>query len=75
MIAQDDLKEESVRKNHHFALEVEDFDAARAELERRGVEILLQNDRPDGAHQMFVKDPDGYIIEFTNAGDARWWNA
>ncbi len=72
LIAQDDLAPAGVRQNHHFALEVEDLDATRKELEGRGVEIMLQNDRPDGVHQMFVKDPDGYVIEFTNAGDAPW---
>ena len=27
---------------------------------------MMQNERPDGVTQLFVQDPDGYVIEFSN---------
>ncbi len=54
------------RTEHHVAFRVADIDAARKELVSRGVEIILDNTRPDGVHQVFVMDPDGYTVEFNN---------
>ena len=52
------------RGNHHFALCVDDPAAARAWLERNGVTGLEgPKRRPDGAIQVFCRDPDGYRIE------------
>ncbi len=54
------------RMEHHFALRVADIEATRQELESRGVAIMAENARPDGVTQIFVQDPDGYVIEFSN---------
>ncbi len=54
------------RMEHHFALRVADIEATRQELESRGVAIMAENARPDGVTQLFVQDPDGYVIEFSN---------
>lgn len=67
----DMLKEElppakKPRTEHHMALRVADIKACREELVSRGVEIVLDNKRPDGATQVFVQDPDGYLIEFND---------
>jgi lactoylglutathione lyase len=56
------------RQHHHFALRVADASAARAELEKRGWPHLRgPQRRPDGALQLFVTDPDGYMIELMAA--------
>ena len=46
----------------HFAIAVEDLDAARRELASAGVETL----DPGGA-QLWLRDPDGNVIELTSA--------
>lgn len=46
----------------HFAIEVADLDAARRELAAAGLEVL----DPGGA-QLWVRDPDGYVVELTAA--------
>lgn len=48
----------------HFAFEVDDCDAAAAMLKERGVNIHVgPKDRPDGARQLYIMDPDGYQVE------------
>jgi catechol 2,3-dioxygenase-like lactoylglutathione lyase family enzyme len=66
----------ATRRHHHFALLVDDSGAARRELEERGwTELRGPQRRPDGAMQLFVTDPDGYMIELmappTNAPTAK----
>lgn len=49
----------------HIAFEVEDLPAVKARLEEHGLEILggpLM--RGDGVEQLYLHDPDGYMIEF-----------
>jgi len=49
----------------HFALEVESLEETERFLCGRGIEIVQgPQTRPDGARQLFVKDPDGYWVEF-----------
>lgn len=48
---------------NHFALLVDDIDAARRTLEERGAVIVTRQIRPDGAHQIYLEDPDGHTIE------------
>lgn len=56
-----------IRQNHHFALQVADISAAKAALERKGVKIVMGPvERPDGVTQIFLADPDGYIVELSN---------
>ena len=59
---------------HHFALRTDDTAVARRELEARGwTKLRGPQRRPDGAIQLFVTDPDGYLIELMSpaAGPAR----
>jgi lactoylglutathione lyase len=56
------------RGHHHFAVWVEDHPAAVRELRGKGWPHLRgPNLRPDGVAQLFVTDPDGYIIELMSA--------
>ena len=51
-------------RNHHFAFEVEDAKAAAATLKELGYTLVDEpKERPDGAIQMFVTDPDNHVIE------------
>lgn len=61
----------SSRTHHHFAVLVDDPAAARRELERKGwTKLRGPAPRPDGAMQLFVSDPDGYMIELMSAPPA-----
>jgi glyoxylase I family protein len=44
----------------HAAFAIDDYDAALAALQRHGLEVLQFG---AAAGQMWVKDPDGYVIE------------
>lgn len=66
LIEQKDLPPAKSRLNHHFAFRVDDVEKTRKELEAHGITIILQNNRPDGVSQIFVADPDGYVIEFSD---------
>lgn len=49
----------------HIAFEVDDLEAAIQHLRAHGVEIVGgPRPRGDGVQQMYVCDPDGYIVEF-----------
>ena len=49
---------------HHLALEVDDLDAACSRLERNGVPLAGGPlPRGDGFVQVFLRDPDGYVLE------------
>lgn len=50
-------------RSHHLAFEVEDARAAAAELEGKVNFVSPPKERPDGAVQAFVLDPDGHIVE------------
>ena len=53
----------------HLALEVEDFGEARRQAEERGASIVgAPRDRGDGVLQMYLTDPDGYVVELMAAG-------
>lgn len=48
----------------HLAFEVSDLEAARAALEQAGIPILGgPMARGDGVIQLYIEDPDGYLIE------------
>jgi lactoylglutathione lyase len=64
--------EPASRHHHHFAMRVDDPTAVRAELETKGVtELRGPSPRPDGAMQLFVLDPDGYLVEFFSSPPKR----
>ena len=48
----------------HIALEVDDLEAARARLHQHAIELIGgPMPRGDGYDQLFVRDPDGFVIE------------
>ena len=48
----------------HFALEVDNVEAMAAQMRENGVEFCIDvGIRPDGGHWVFVRDPDGNLIE------------
>jgi catechol 2,3-dioxygenase-like lactoylglutathione lyase family enzyme len=48
----------------HFAFEVADLEAARQHLQAHDIAIVGgPRPRGDGVMQMYLRDPDGYIIE------------
>ncbi|HEV2695294.1 MAG TPA: VOC family protein [Verrucomicrobiae bacterium] len=49
--------------NNHFALRVEDIVAWERHLRHVGASFNPKKQRPDGAWQIFLRDPDGYFIE------------
>jgi len=49
---------------HHFCLEVEDLDAARDALVKRGVAVTPKKLGCDQTWQFWCKDPDGTDLEF-----------
>ena len=53
----------SSNRGNHFALRVDDLDAWEAHLREVGAEFLARKQRPDGAWQIFLRDPDGHVIE------------
>jgi lactoylglutathione lyase len=54
--------EDSARDNH-FALRVTDFEASAAQMQVANVVFRGPVRRPDGARQIFLKDPDGHVLE------------
>jgi catechol 2,3-dioxygenase-like lactoylglutathione lyase family enzyme len=46
----------------HFAVQVADLDAARREIAAAGLEVL-----DPGRDQLWVRDPDGNVVEITAA--------
>ncbi|MDN5204438.1 VOC family protein [Fulvivirgaceae bacterium BMA10] len=52
-------------KGNHFALRVEDINAVEDLFLKKGLKYLPKKTRPDGAWQIFLQDPDGHFIEFT----------
>ena len=49
--------------NNHFALRVDDLAAWEEYLKMMGAEHRPKKQRPDGAWQIFLRDPDGHFIE------------
>jgi lactoylglutathione lyase len=50
----------------HFAFAVDDLISFKTFLIQNDVEVISDiKKRPDGPMQLFVTDPDGYFVEFT----------
>jgi catechol 2,3-dioxygenase-like lactoylglutathione lyase family enzyme len=49
--------------NNHFALRVDDLATWEKHLQQAGAEFRPRKQRPDGAWQIFLRDPDGHLIE------------
>jgi len=50
-------------RDNHFALRVADFDAAARQMLETQAVFRGPVRRPDGARQIFLKDPDGHVLE------------
>ena len=53
----------SGHRGNHFALRVDALDSWEAHLKKVGAEFRPRKQRPDGAWQVFLRDPDGHVIE------------
>ena len=59
-----DRKVKSLSRGHHFAFQVPDVATAVNWLQQQGVEIAVAaKNRPDGATQAYVYDPDQHLVE------------
>lgn len=52
-----------VNANNHFALRVDDIAAWEIHLQQTGADFRPRKQRPDGAWQIFLRDPDANHIE------------
>jgi lactoylglutathione lyase len=50
-------------ENNHFALRVDELDPWEKHLAEVGADFALRKQRPDGAWQVFLRDPDGHVVE------------
>ena len=50
-------------RGNHFALRTQDLEPWREHLEKLGLVFRGPVKRPDGATQIFTRDPDGHVIE------------
>ena len=61
------LDEDPAPERHHFALDVDDFEAAYRKAEELGVRdkgrFSTGRELPDGAVQMYLRDPAGNLVE------------
>jgi len=62
MIARENTWDEPLW-DRHFALMIDDSPAFAAHLTAKGVEFRGPSNRPDGATQIFFRDPDGHVVE------------
>ncbi len=53
----------SHNRGNHSALQVDDLDAWERRFDLLKIEHLPRKRRPDGASQLFIRDPDGHMIE------------
>ena len=55
-------------RGNHFALQVDNIDAWQVHLQQENADFQPRKQRPDGAWQIFLRDPDGHYVElFTPA--------
>ena len=50
-------------RGNHYALMVDDIDAWETHFTALNIPCLPRRQRPDGALQIYIADPDGHIIE------------
>ncbi|MCE9590379.1 MAG: VOC family protein [Planctomycetes bacterium] len=53
----------SASRGNHFAVMVDSMDDAVAAMKAKGIEFTGPHNRPDGALQIFIKDPEGHTVE------------
>ncbi|QEG21810.1 VOC family protein [Mariniblastus fucicola] len=64
LIGNRDKEVHSHHRGTHFAVRVSDCDVVEERLTSCGIDFIPKT-RPDGARQVFVQDPDGHFVEFT----------
>lgn len=52
-------------RGNHFALAVESIQETERFLQQKNYPHGAPRQRPDGIWQLYIQDPDGYCIEFT----------
>ena len=50
-------------EKNHFALRVDDIEEWGRHLKSMDADVAPRKQRPDGAWQIFLRDPDGHVIE------------
>lgn len=63
LIGDRELPVHSHHRGGHFALIVDDLNEFETHLDQFGATRLERKNRPDGAQQTFVQDPDGHWVE------------
>lgn len=56
-------------RGNHFAVRVRSIKAAEADLQSKNAKFSGPKQRPDGMWQIFIKDPDGHVVELTELPD------
>ena len=54
---------------NHFALRVDDLEEWEHHLKSANASFAARKQRPDGAWQVFLRDPDGHVIELFTPAD------
>lgn len=52
----------------HYAFVIEDYDAALAALKEAGIEVVESPSAQLGLKQIYLRDPDGHVIELDARG-------
>ena len=60
----------SRKRGNHFALRVDELDSWEAHLKKMGADFRPKKQRPDGAWQVFLHDPDGHVVELFTPSDS-----
>jgi len=59
-----DHQVKKITRGQHLAFNVDDFDQTLELLEQHGIAIAAgPKKRPDGTSQVYIRDPDGHLIE------------
>ena len=58
-------------RSNHFALLTDDLDAWETHLTSVSADFQPKKLRPDGAGQIFLRDPDGHVIELCTSPPAK----
>ena len=67
------LDDDPAPPRHHFALDVDDFEAAYQKAQEWGVQVASGNystvrELPGGEAQMYINDPAGNLVEINGRG-------
>ena len=61
-----------ISRTFHYAFAVDDCDAAAAHLRQQDIQIVEgPRSRPDGARQLYLRDPDNHVVELFSGPDQK----